>query len=419
MRGSLWETTAAERADYPTLDASESAQVVVVGAGFAGLATAIALADRGVDVAMVESHQPGWGASGRNGGIVVPAMKIGPDVMRERFGEVEGRRLHEFSGAGPDAVFEMIERFTIDCDPVRNGWLVPAHSPGAAGRVRRRASEQQRAGDPVEYLSRDQMAEAVGSPRYFGGLTDPRGGQLQPLSYTRGLARGATSLGVRIFGGTEVVRLERRSGSWVVATDRGLLTADHVVVATNGYTGEVTPRLRRTIVPVHSLLVATEPIDGMHVLPQNQAASDSKHVLWYFRKDRDGRLAFGGRGALPEPKGPESFARIMNGVRAVFPQLDGVRFEHSWGGRVAVNRPHLPQINRPSPGVTTITGFNGRGVAFATAIGPVVAAIAMGEEPDDVSPLPVTRMPVIPLHGLKSMFVSVGTKYYQLRDWME
>ena len=419
MRGSLWEATASAPADYEPLDGPDRAEVVVIGAGYAGLSTAIALADRGVDVAMLETHEPGWGASGRNGGIVVPAMKVGPDEMVERFGETEGRRLHEFSGKAPDVVFSLIERFDIDCDAERNGWLVPAHSPGAAGRVRRRASEQQRYGDPLQYLHREEMAVAVGSPKYHGGLMDPRGGQLQPMSYARGLARGAASLGVRIFGQSEVVRFERRTRGWVVGTAQGLLTAGHVVIATNGYTGEVTPKLRRTMMPVHSLLVGTEPIHGMHVLPENQAVSDSKRVLWYFRKDRDGRLAFGGRGSLPEPKGPESYLRIMNGVRKVFPQLDGVRFEFSWGGRVAVNRPHMPQINRPSPGVTSITGFNGRGVAFATAIGPAVAAIAMGDDPGDVSPLPVSHMPVIPLYRLKSVFVSVGTKYYALRDRLE
>ena len=419
MRGSLWEATASESADYGALDGAASTQVVVVGAGYAGLSTAIALADRGIDVAVVETHQPGWGASGRNGGIVVPAMKVGPDEMVERFGEVDGRRLHEFSGAGPDSVFEIIERFDIECDAVRKGWLVAAHSPGAAGRVRRRASEQQRYGDPIENLQRDEMAVAVGSPNYHGGMLDPRGGQVQPMSFARGVARGALSLGVQIFGDTEVLRFERRSAGWMVRTEHGLLTADHIVIATNGYGGALMPNLCQTIVPIHSLLVGTESVDGMDVLPQDQSVSDSRRVLWYFRKDRSGRLAFGGRGTMAEPRCPQSYLRIMKGVRDIFPQLEGVRFEFCWGGRVAVNRPHMPQINRPLPGITSVTGFNGRGVAFATAIGPAVAAIAMGEEPGDVSPLPVTRMPNIPFHGLKSIFAAVGTKYHQLRDRME
>jgi glycine/D-amino acid oxidase-like deaminating enzyme len=233
------------------------------------------------------------------------------------------------------------------------------------------------------------------------------------------MARGAASLGVRIFADSPIDRLEKRSGGWVVGSRDGLITADHIVIATNGYTGWITPRLARTMVPVHSLLVATEPVDGMGVLRDGYTVSDSRRVLWYYRKDRDGRLAFGGRGTMSVPAGPEAYTRIMDGLRRVFPQMDGVRFEYAWAGRVAVNRPHLPQINRPTPGLTSVTGFNGRGVAFASAIGPAVAGIAMGDDPEDVSPLPITPMPVIPLHRFRSVFAAVGTKYYQLRDRLE
>ena len=419
MLGSLWDATASESADYPRLEDESQTRVAIIGGGFAGLSTAIALADRGVETVVLEHHQPGWGGSGRNGGVVVPAMKIGPDEMVEKLGSVEGTRLHEFGGAGPDTVYEMIDRFKIDCDPVRKGWMVAAHSKGAAKRLRRRVEEQARYGDPVEFLEQDEMAAAVGSPGYHGGLLDRRGGQLQPMSYARGMARGASESGVRIFGDSEVVSIHRRDGVWVVATPDATLKAEHVVVATGAYTGDLTPKLRRTAVAVHSLMVATEPLGNTDVLPADQAVSDSRRVLWYFRKDRDGRLAFGGRGSMPEPKGAEDYMRIMNGVRDIFPQLEGVRFDHCWGGRVAVNRPHLPQINRPQPAMTAIMGFNGRGVAFATAIGPAVAAIAMGDEPGDVSPLPVTRMPIIPLHGMQPLYAAVGTKYYQLRDRLE
>lgn len=417
--GSLWEATATETADFPRLEGALTAQVVVVGAGYAGLSASIALADRGVDVVVVDTHQPGWGASGRNGGIVVPAMKIGPEKMVEQFGMEHGLRLHEFGGAGPDRVFEMVDRFGIDCDAVRNGWLVPAHSNRAAQRLRRRVEEQQHYGDPVEFLEAEPMAAALGCSSYHGGLFDPRGGQLQPLSYARGLARGAGRLGVRVFADSEVIRLDRLASSWTVASAGGSISADHVIVATNGYTGDLTPKLRRSMIAVHSLLVATEPLGDIGILANDQAVSDSRRVLGYFRKDRDGRLAFGGRGKLGEPRSVESYMRIMKGARDIYPQLMGARFEFHWGGRVAVNRPHLPQINRPVPAMTAIVGFNGRGVAFATAIGLAVAGIAMGDDPQDVSPLPVTRMPVIPMHGLESVYSAVGTKYYQLRDRFE
>ncbi len=260
------------------------------------------------------------------------------------------------------------------------------------------------------------MAALTGSPAYHGGLIDRRGGHLQPLSYTRGLAGAAERLGVQLFGDSPVQHLERRSGGWRLVAGSGTVDTEHVVIATNGYTGPLTPVLSKTVVAVHSLMVATEPGIAADVLPEGHAVSDSKRVLWYFRKDRDGRLAFGGRGTLTEPRGAEDYVRIMNGVRNVFPQLESVRFDHHWGGRVAVNRPHLPQIHRPTPGTTAVMGFNGRGVALATAIGPAVADIVLGADPEDVSPLPVTRPPVIPLHGLQGLYASVGTKWYQVLD---
>lgn len=419
MSSSLWEATATGASSYPPLDGELEVEVAVVGAGYAGLSTALALAERGVTVVVVDRHQPGWGASGRNGGIVVPALKRGPDDLISHLGAEHGARLHRFGGSAPDAVFATIDRFSIECDPVRTGWMVAAHSEGAERRLRRRVDEQAGHGDPVEFLEQEEMAKAVGSPIYHGGLVDRRGGHVQPLSYARGLAGAGHGMGVRIHAGFEVVALERRPGSWIVRSPRGSITCGHVVIATNGYTGPVTPRLQRSVIAVHSLIVSTEPLGPTDVLPDDQAVSDSKRVLWYFRKDRDGRLVFGGRGSMREPSGAESFMRVMNGVRDVFPQLEAVRFEHHWGGRVAVNRPHLPQINRPAPGMTAVMGFNGRGLAFATAIGPVVAAIVDGEDPEDVSPVPVTRIPVIPLHPLQNVIAGVATRWYMLRDRLE
>jgi len=416
---SLWEATATAAEPYPALDQDLQVEVVIVGAGYTGLSTALALADRGIAAAVVDRHQPGWGASGRNGGIVVPALKRGPDELVARLGPDRGTRLHRFGGSAPDVVFDTVDRFSIECDPVRAGWLVAAHSSGAERRVRARVEEHVRHGDPVEFLEAEEVAKAVGSPIYHGGLLDPRGGHVQPLSYARGLARAAHGRGVRIHPGFEVVGLERRNGSWTVRSGTSSIQADHVVVATNGYTGPVTPALQRSVIAVHSLVVATEPLGATDVLPDDQAVSDSKRVLWYFRKDRAGRLVFGGRGTLREPSGAESYMRIMNGVREVFPQLEVVRFEHHWGGRVAVNRPHLPQINRPAPGMTSVMGFNGRGLALATAIGPAVAAIVDGEDPDEVSPIPVTRIPIIPFHRLQRLIAGIGTKWYLLRDRLE
>ena len=414
MPGSLWEATASETASFPRLDASIPSTVLVIGAGYSGLSTAIALADRGVSVVVLDSHQPGFGASGRNGGIVVPGLKLSQSQVVARLGRIRGTALYRFASTAPDAVFGMIERFAIECRPVRNGWLLAAHSKRTANGLRQRVRSQDR-DNPVSFLDQIAVRDAVGSPVFRGGLFDPRGGHVQPMSFARGMARGAAGVGVQIFGESEVIRLDRLNGLWTAATERGSVTADHVVIATNGYTGPLTPDLRRSMVAVHSLVIATIPLGDTDVIASDLAVSDTKRLLWYFRKDASGRLVFGGQGRLAEPRGPDSYMRVMNGLRDVFPQLEMTKFDFHWGGRVAVNRSKLPQINRPDTGMTSIVGFNGRGVALATAIGPAVAAIALGEEPDDVSPVPVTQMPAISFHGLAPLYAGVASRYYELR----
>jgi glycine/D-amino acid oxidase-like deaminating enzyme len=230
---SLWRATAAEPAPaLSRLEGETRTQVAVVGAGFTGLSTAIHLRDRGIDVAVLEAEEVGWGASGRNGGQVIPGLKLDPDELCGKFGREPGERLATLVGAAADNVFQLIDRFRIDCAPVRAGWIQGAHSERALPTVLARAERWARRGAPVEVLSRERIAALTGTRLYHGGWVDRRAGTINPLAYVRGLARGALSLGAAVFRESPAREIRREGKLWRVTTPAGALLAEHVVIGT-------------------------------------------------------------------------------------------------------------------------------------------------------------------------------------------
>jgi len=413
---SLWTTTATPAPETAPLDGERRADVAIVGAGYTGLSAALHLAQTGVDVVVLEAAEPGWGASGRNGGQVIPGLKQDPDELIAHFGRERAERIIEFAGSAADLVFALIERHGIACDAVREGWIQPAHSPKALDVIRRRAEAWQSRGVPLRMLARDEVVELVGSSVYHGGWLDPRGGGIQPLSFARGLARAAMQAGASIHGGSPAIRVERKRDGWRVQTPRGAVTAEAVVVATNGYTDRLWPRLKDTVIAANSFQVATKPLPSdvrKSILSRGHVASDTRLLLNYYRVDASGRLLMGGRGHFRDPRGPEPFRHLERAARRIFPQIGDIAFEYRWGGRVAITQDHLPHIHTPAPGLYAALGYNGRGVAMATAMGRAVAAwVRDGVEPA----LPTTPIKPIPLHGLQRLYVAGAVTYFQLRD---
>jgi glycine/D-amino acid oxidase-like deaminating enzyme len=297
---SLWAATAAPASPTPPLEESTSADVCIVGGGFAGLSTALHLAERGIRAVVLEARETGWGASGRNGGQVIPGLKFDPDEILSMFGAERGERLIEFAGGTADIVFDLITKHRMDVPQTRNGWIQGAHMAANVELVRSRAEQWSRRGAPVQFLDKSATDHLLGTERYRGGWLDRRGGAIQPLSYARGLAKAALGAGARIHGETPATRLVRAGARWSVETGRGAtVTADRVVICTNGYTGELWPQLRQTAVAINSYQVATEPLsDNLQrsILPEGQVLSDTRKLLLYFRLDHEGRLLMGGRG---------------------------------------------------------------------------------------------------------------------------
>lgn len=400
---SLYAETAIPAAPTPPLDGATRADVCVVGGGFTGLSAALHLAEGGADVVLLEAEEPGWGASGRNGGQVNPGLKPNPDEVEADFGPDLGGRMLALSYGAPDAVFALIRKHQIRCEARQEGTIRAALGIRNADAVRATAEQCARRGWPVSFLDAQETAEATGTARYAGAMLDARGGDVQPLSYARGLARAAMQSGARVHGGSPVTRLVRAAPGWRVETARGAaVEAESIVLATNGYTGDLWPGLRRSIVPVFSSIAASEPLPGevaRTIMPRRASLYEAGRVTVYYRMDRENRLLIGGRGPQRQIRDPSPIRYLTDYTLRLWPQIAGlVRWRHGWNGRLAMTKDHYPHLHEPAPGLLAALGYNGRGVAMATVMGQQIARRLLGAPPQ-ILDMPMTAVRPIPLHG--------------------
>jgi len=421
LPNSLWAATATAASDTPALTGERRADAVVVGAGFTGLSAALHLAEAGTDVVVLEAGEPGWGASGRNGGQVIPGLKLDPDEMIARFGPERGERLAEFAGGVADLVFNLVERHGVDCQAARTGWIQAVHAPRHMHLAERRVAQWTRRGAQAEVVDAAKIAELTGTARYAGGWVDRRGGMLQPLSYARGLARAAVGAGVAIHGQSPATRMVRQNARWRVETPGGAVTAEQILLATNGYSDALWPDLRRSVIPVFSYQVATQPLSGnlrRSILAGGMPVSDTRRVLLYFRLDPAGRLVVGGRGRSRQTEDPAFYRSVIDGLSWLYPQVGPMQLEYYWAGQVALTLDHLPHLSEPAPGLYAMVGYNGRGVAMATACGKLMAERIRGKPADEL-PLPTTPLRPIPFHGLRRPALAAAVTWKRILDRVE
>jgi glycine/D-amino acid oxidase-like deaminating enzyme len=415
----LYQETAEPAPETGALNGESKADVVVVGGGFTGLSTALHLAERGIKVILLEAEEPGWGASGRNGGQVNAGLKPDPDVVERDFGADLGSRMNAFSGAAPAFVFELIKRHAIRCEARQNGTLRAAIRPAHAAKVRASGEQLLRRGAPVELLDGAATAQATGTQRYLWAMLDRRGGDLNPLSFARGLARAAMAAGATVHGNSRVLGLERTGNAWRARTALGHVTAEHVLLATNGYTDGLWPGLRRSVVPIFGAIAATGMLPesiARAVMPSRCVLYESGAVTVYYRVDAGGRLLIGGRGPMREIQAAAAIAHLLNYARALWPALTSVRWTHAWGGRLAMTRDHYPHVHEPAGGVLVCLGYNGRGVALGTAMGAQLADRII--DPRGRFDMPITPLKTIPLHALWPMAVRAAIARGRLSDYL-
>lgn len=409
----LWARSAAAPPAAAPLSGDARTDVVVIGAGFSGLAAALRLAERGAAVTVLEARDIGYGASGRNVGLVNAGLWLSPREIVDRLGSDHGERLMDLLGDAPDRVFELIERHAMQCEAARRGTLHCAHSAAGFEELGRRAEDWQSRGAPVELLETHKAAGKIGSDFFHGALLDPRAGTIQPLGYSRGLARAAERAGARIHARSAVRALSSASGGWKAETDNGAVTADKVILATNAYT-EAVASIADCVVPFSFFQLATPPLPEevrRTILPDGHGAWDTARILTSLRMDAQGRLVAGSIGRLDRGRRGIHASWLRRKLGRVFPQIGETGFEHGWHGTIATTGDHLPRMAEPQPGMVAAYGYNGRGIGTGTVFGPVLADYALDGDARAL-PLPLTPMMPEPWRALRAAGIELGVKAY-------
>ncbi len=419
---SLWGVTSERLDNLEVLKEDIKADVAVIGAGFCGLSTALHLSERGFDVAIVDAHEPGWGASGRNGGQIIPGLKIMPNEILARYGSERGEQIIKTAGDAPSVVYDIIDKYKIECDLRKTGWIQLSKGPKGAETINSHLTQWGGRNVDVKELDREKISTLVGTDGYYKGLLDNRGGNLHPLKYARGLAKACLSNGARIFKNSPALSVEHTNNNWMVKTVEGSVKAKTVVVCTNGYTGNMLPNLSQSIVPVLTGVIATDPLPKeLHekILPNRQGIADTQRLLSWFGIDAKNRLIFGSRtNSQLESIDKSNFTFGLRRLHEILPQVKDIEIKHLWTGRVALTLDHVPHIHKLADGLYSGLGFNGRGVAMATTFGKILAKHCNGEIEENEF-LPITPIKKVPLNQFRGSGITIALTWKRMMDTLQ
>jgi glycine/D-amino acid oxidase-like deaminating enzyme len=427
MESNYWLTTSSmSPATAGNLPAR--ADVAIIGAGFTGLSAARVLAKKSAAVAVLEANNIGWGASSRNGGMVLTGLKLSAETLAKRYGIELTRRMYASSLESIDMVEEIIREEHIDCSFSRCGHLEVAckqsHFDAYARSVEVIAREFHH---ELRIIPHDELGSEIGSGIYFGGIVDETSAGVNPAQYVSGLANAALRAGACVYENAQVQQIQRTSqngsAGFSVATSRGNIFAENVLVATSGYTATATPALQKKIIPIGSFIIATEPLPetlARELSPRNRMIYDSKHYLHYYRLTPDNRMLFGGRAAFfPETKNTiqRSAEILRRDMVEVYPQLRDAKIEHAWGGTLDFCFDTMPHAGQ-TDGIYYALGYAGHGVAMATYLGTKLAEVMHGgknEIPYAAIPFPGAPLG---LYNGKPWFLPFAGAYYKVLDWI-
>ena len=429
---SLWQASANNPFTGQVLANHAHTDVAIIGGGYGGLSAALELAKNGLDVHLLEAQTIGFGGSGRNVGLVNAGLWTPPDDIEATLGQAAGQKLNQAFARAPDMVFDLIQKYQIDCDPVRHGTLHCATNKSGLKDLNRRFLQQQKRQAPVELLSASATMQRTGSSQFLGALFDARAGTIQPLSYAFGLAHAAVKAGANINTQSPVLDYRYQDDQWHIATAQGRVSAKQLIVATNAYgtQNEAQSSSRDAqsqapqsqskgyFTPIGYCQFATAPLtlkQQEQILPHKEGCWDTAHAMSSFRLDHKGRLIIGGVGSL-EHKGSSTHIHwAQRKLKVLFPELKAYEFEYMWSGQIAMTADKLPKMCAMGPQAISLYGYSGRGIGPATTLGFAAAKWAMGLDQTHL-PLAISA-PTMDRHWrLKSAYYNTGAL---LAHWLE
>lgn len=416
---SYYAATATALPDLPTASGDITCDVCIIGGGYTGLSTALHLAQKGVDVVLIEAHRVGFGASGRNGGQVSGGQRLDQDTLEKMVGNVRARALWDLALDSVDLVKSLIRTHKIDCGFVpgvihadHRARFVP-HSHAYAEKLTRDYGY-----DDIRPLDRAEIREMVGSSDFHGGTLDMGAGHLHPLNYALGLARAAQQAGARLFENSRATALTEGSPA-TVTTAQANISARHVVLATNGYLGDLHPQLARKMMPINNFIIATKPLDeatAKSLIRDNHAVADSRFVINYFRLSQDRRMLFGGGESYGYKFPRDIKGLVRRHMLKIYPQLADTQIDYAWGGTLGITMSRLPAVSRIGNNILSMAGFSGHGVAMATLSGKMMAEAITGNSKsfDLMASVPSSQFPGGTL--LRWPLLVLAMTWFGLRD---
>lgn len=415
---SWYEDSAGPRPEYPALDGDRTCDVVVIGGGFTGLSAATHLAKAGTNVVLIEAHRFGDGASGRNGGQLGTGQRAWVEDLEAEYGFSRAKALFDLAEDAKAHLLEFTTANKIDIDYVP-GQLSVAHKKRYVDDFKAHAEIMaSRYSYPhISFMDAKETAERLGSTRYFGGARDTGTGHIHPLKLVIGTARAATDAGALLYENTPSTGITSMGGKVRVTTATGTITAQKCLVAVNAYGGTLEPVSASHIMPIGSFIGATVPLDAFPgILPGGEAVDDSRFVVRYFRKSKDGRLLFGGREiyGVNDPK--DIHIHIRRQIAEIYPALKDIEITHGWGGYVGITLPRKPFVREVMPNVISAGGYSGHGVMLANFVGKLYAETVAGNR-DRLKLIEDLKIPAFPGgRRLRAPLLFLALNWYALRD---
>ncbi len=416
---SYYAASANQTLDLGPMEGDSVCDVAIVGAGFTGLSAAYHLAELGYSVMVLEAQRVGWGASGRNGGQLGTGQRVDQMTLEKMLGDDHAMRLWELAEASKDLVKNLVHTHKIECD-LKPGIIYADHKRRFAAETEAyvRHLNKRYGYDQIGYVDSVDLHEYIGTNAYHGGSLDWGAAHLHPLNFALGLAEAALHEGAQIFEQTEVTKITH--GARVnLETNRGRVRAEHVLLACNGYLGELEGHVGAKVMPINSYIVATEPLSealARDVIRDDVAVADSRFVVNYYRLSEDRRMLFGGRESYGYRYPDDIAASVKKRMVGIYPQLADARIDYYWGGTLGITMNRMPHVARLAPNILSASGYSGHGLGMSTLCGQLMAEAIHGNASrfDTMASVPVPQFPGGMM--LRRPLMVLAMLYFAMRD---